>query len=214
MQSIKLPLRVNKWIYAALALLFLALVGVMAFRFLAQQGKAAPSLTTPAKAAPAPAPNPSPKPQMPPAASPRSGEPVHRALNSQTTLGDLTRMRGQRQLLEQAVKIQELQKKLEELQAPPVRREIDLPALTPPKKGGAAPAPAPVVITPAPAPSRGPVVLSVQGAAGKLSATIRMSDGRTVTVNNGAAFAGGKLSVGRRGVFVNRGGKQSSIPFE
>ena len=123
-------------------------------------------------------------------------------------------MRGQRQLLEQAVKIQELQKKLDDMNAPaPVaaRKEIDLPALTPPARGDKAPA-APLAV-PVPL-QRGPMVVSVQGADGRLSATIRTSEGRTVTVQNGAAFGGGTLVVSRRGVSVRRAGKTSQIPFE
>lgn len=207
MQSIDTSRRVRMWMYAILVLLLLALLGIAGFRFLLQ-ARPAPSLTAP-KTEPAPAP--SPKPQARPAEPKPVDPPVHRALTSQSTLGDLTRMRGQQQLLQQQVKIQELQKKLDELNAPPVRKEIDLPALTPPKKDVAA-APTPVVITSAPA--RGPVVVSVQGAAGKLSATILTSDGRTVTVSNGAPFNGGILSVSRKGVFIKRGGKQSAIPFE
>ena len=133
---------------------------------------------------------------------------VRQVYSSSSTLGDLSRYRGQKIILEQQVRIAELEQRLKEL-GERKKPEIILPDLTPPKaKGDAQPA----VTTPAP--KRGPVVVSVQGVSGALSATIRTSDGRTVNVKNGAAFGGGRLQVTRRGVFVLRGGKPASIPFE
>lgn len=141
-------------------------------------------------------------------AAPQAQVPVRQVYSSSSTLGDLSRFRGQKIILEQQVRIAELEQRLKELSE---RRkpEIILPDLTPPKPKGETQTP---VTTPAP--RRGPVVVSVQGVAGALSATIRMSDGRTVTVKNGGAFGGGRLQVTRRGVLVLRGGKTSAIPFE
>lgn len=135
--------------------------------------------------------------------------PVRQVYSSSSTLGDLSRYRGQKIILEQQVRIAELEQRLKEL-GERKKPEIILPDLMPPKqpKGDAQPA----VTTPAP--KRGPVVVSVQGVSGALSATIRTSDGRTVTVKNGAAFGGGRLQVTRRGVFILRGGKPAAIPFE
>lgn len=132
--------------------------------------------------------------------------PVRQIYNSGSTLGDLSRYRGQRMLLEQQVRIAELEQRLKDLAAPK-RPEIVLPDLLPPKT---APAPA---AAPAPKPKR-PVVVSVQGVGGLLSASIRTSEGRIVTVKNGASFAGGTLLVTRKGVSVRRNGKLSAIPFE
>lgn len=133
---------------------------------------------------------------------------VRQVYSSSSTLGDLSRFRGQKVLLEQQVKIAELEQRLKDL-SQPKKQEIILPDLTPPKPKAEEQTTA---ITPAP--KRGPVVVSVQGVAGALSATIRTADGRTVNVKNGAAFGGGRLQVTRRGVFVLRGGKPSAIPFE
>lgn len=201
--------RVN-WFPMLLLLLFAGLAGLVAWHRLSGAAPA-PALQRPARPAPA-----AHAPSRGPATPPRPAEtPVaHRALTSPSTLGELTRMRGQRQLLEQQVKIRELQKKLDDMNAPApvaVRKEIDLPALTPPARGDKAPA-APLAV-PVPL-QRGPMVVSVQGADGRLSATIRTSEGRTVTVQNGAAFGGGTLVVSRRGVSVRRAGKTSQIPFE
>ncbi len=133
---------------------------------------------------------------------------VRQVYSSSSTLGDLSRIRGQKALLEQQVRIAELEQRLKDLNQPAKKPELILPDLTPPK-GREKPAAVPDAT-----PRRGPVVVSVQGVAGALSATIRTSDGRTVTVRNGGAFGGGRLQVTRRGVFVLRGGKPSAIPFE
>lgn len=140
--------------------------------------------------------------------TPTQGGAVRQVYTSSSTLGDLSRFRGQKVLLEQQVRIAELEQRLKDL-SQPKKQEIVLPDLTPPKPKGETQA---TMTTPAP--KRGPVVMSVQGVAGALSATIRTSDGRTVTVKNGAAFGGGRLQVTRRGVFVLRGGKPSALPFE
>jgi len=152
-----------------------------------------------------------------PTIPPQLAAPVaHSALNSPSTLGELARMRGQKQILEQRVKIAELQKRLDELSAPTPKKEADaspMPVLTPARLSSLEP---PVTITPAALENAkgGPVVISVQGADGRLSATIRKHDGSTVTVSNGATFNGGILQVSRKGVSVKRNGKLTSIPFE
>lgn len=134
--------------------------------------------------------------------------PVRQVYSSSSTLGDLSRIRGQKIILEQQVRIAELEQRLKDI-GERKKPEIILPDLTPPKAKGDG---QPTVTTPAP--KRGPVVVSVQGVSGALSATIRTSDGRTVTVKNGAAFGGGRLQVTRRGVFILRGGKPAALPFE
>lgn len=133
---------------------------------------------------------------------------VHQAQNSPSTLGELSRYRGQKIILEQQVRIAELEQRLKDLSQGTKKPEIILPDLVPPKSKEK-PVAAPVA-----APRREPVVVSVQGVAGKLTATIRTSEGRTVTVKNGSAFGGGILQVTRQGVSVRRNGKLSSIPFE
>ena len=210
--------RINKWLVLCLILILVSLSGLIIYKKFFEQS-ITHALQKPAKASTLPqhppheaqtgahAPVKAPDNQM---STPMSAP--HRALNSPSTLGDLTRMRAQRQLLEQQVKIRELQKKLDELNAPPViaHKEIDLPALTPPAK----PKNSEPMAVPVPIKNHGPVVVSVQGSGGRLSATIRTSDGRMVTVNNGASFGGGILSVSRQGVGVRRNGKLNNIPFE
>lgn len=158
----------------------------------------------------------------PPASTPEPKETSHVKRGGpqgipQPTLGDLSRMRSQRQLMEQELKIVELQHRIEELTRPaapvvlatPRRDGIDLPELTPPKSGS------PVSIDSGKSRRRGPVVVSVQGSGGKLSATIRNTDGTTVTVHNGASYNGGILRVSRSGVeVVRRDGRKNRIPFE
>lgn len=143
----------------------------------------------------------------------QTGERVQAALNdSGTRLGDLARMRGQKHLLEQEVKIAELQRQLREAQtiAPvvPQPQEIVLPPLDPPKKEKAEDEKEDKPKRP----SR-PVVISVQGVGNRLSATIRTSSGETVTVRHGQRFGGGVLSVTRRSVTIRSGSTSRDIPF-
>lgn len=133
---------------------------------------------------------------------------LQQAQNSPSTLGELSRYRGQKVILEQQVRIAELEQRLKDLNQPARKPEIILPDLTPPKSKEK-PIAAPVA-----APRREAVVVSVQGVAGNLTATIRTSEGRIVTVKNGAAFGGGILQVTRKGVSIRRNGKLSAIPFE
>lgn len=144
----------------------------------------------------------------------QTGERVQAALNdSGTRLGDLARMRGQKHLLEQEVKIAELQRQLREAQtiAPvvPQPQEIILPPLDPPKKEKDEKDDKPK----RPAGPAGPVVISVQGVGNRLSATIRTSSGETVTVRHGQRFGGGVLSVTRRSVTIRSGSTSRAIPF-
>ncbi|WP_296303808.1 type IV pilus biogenesis protein PilP [uncultured Desulfovibrio sp.] len=154
---------------------------------------------------------------------PRAGQPTEKSqpgdqvkarLNSDATVGDLARMRGQKQLLQQQVKIAELEAELKKarnsiLAAPvvPQPQEIILPPLDPPKKEKAEEK------EDKPKRSTGPVVVSVQGVGNKLSATIRTSSGETVTVRHGQRFGDGILSVTRRSVMVRTGSTSRTIPF-
>ena len=137
----------------------------------------------------------------------KAGEQVRVALNnSETRLGDLARMRGQKHLLEQQVKIAELEQKLKEARNPVIpvvapAPEIVLPPLEPPAEKK-------------PKPSSGPVVLSVQGVAGKLSATIRTSTGEVVTVEHGRRVGGGVLCVTRDSVLIRTGASTRAVPFK
>lgn len=163
-------------------------------------GKSTPPALKPAPAAP-PA-----RPAMP-VERDKAGEQVRVALNnSETRLGDLARMRGQKHLLEQQVKIAELEQKLKEARNPVIpvvapAPEIVLPPLEPPAEKK-------------PKPSSGPVVLSVQGVAGKLSATIRTSGGEVVTVEHGRRFGGGVLCVTRDSVLIRTGASTRAVPFK
>lgn len=142
------------------------------------------------------------------------GDQVKARLNSDATVGDLARMRGQKQLLQQQVKIAELEAELKKARNPilaapvvPQPQEIILPPLDPPKKEKAEEK------EDKPKRSTGPVVVSVQGVGNKLSATIRTSSGETVTVRHGQRFGGGILSVTRRSVMVRTGSTSRTIPF-
>lgn len=154
---------------------------------------------------------------------PRAGQPTEKSqpgdqvkarLNSDATVGDLARMRGQKQLLQQQVKIAELEAELKKARNPilaapvvPQPQEIILPPLDPPKKEKAEEK------EDKPRRPAGPVVVSVQGVGNRLSATIRTSSGETVTVRHGQRFGGGILSVTRRSVMVRTGSTSRTIPF-
>lgn len=138
----------------------------------------------------------------------RPASPVRQVYNSASTLGDLSRYRGQKILLEQQVRIAELEQRLKEISQP--KSQIILPDLTPPKSPKKEDTPLPALT----APKRGPVVVSVQGIGKELSATLRNSEGKLVTIKNGAAYAGGMLQVTLKSVAVRRAGKVSPIPFE
>lgn len=142
------------------------------------------------------------------------GDQVKARLNSDATVGDLARMRGQKQLLQQQVKIAELEAELKKARNPvlaapvvPQPQEIVLPPLDPPKKEKAEEK------EDKPKRPAGPVVISVQGVGNNISATIRTSSGETVTVRHGQRFGGGILSVTRRSVMVRTGSTSRTIPF-
>ncbi len=213
------PQRSRKKFFIIMLALFLLVGGTSAYWYLQQTMQlplpgftASKPSTTPAPVRPKPAPQPS-KPVQP---VPQDTGIAHKTLNSPSTLGELARMRGQKQILEQRVKIAELQNRLDELSNPAPKKEPEvtpIPVLTPAKLSSLEP---PVTVTPAALENTkgGPMVVSVQGADGMLSATIRKKDGSTVTINNGASFNGGILHVSRKGVSVKRNGKLSPIPFE
>lgn len=124
---------------------------------------------------------------------------------SDSTLGDLTRLRGLKRVLQQEAEIADLRKRLAEAQQPVVatpmpQPTIKLPPLDEEKKK--------------PGRRSGPSVISVRGVGDRLSADIRTSDGRIVTVKHGERFNGGTLVVSRKGVSVRKSGDLTRIPFE
>lgn len=131
---------------------------------------------------------------------------------SDTTLGDLSRLRGVKRVLQQEAEIADLRRRLAEAQQPIVATPVPQPQ----------PAPQATIKLPPlddaekekPRRRSGPSVVSVQGVDGRLSADIRTSDGRVVTVKNGERFNGGVLVVSRKGVSVRKSGALTRIPFE
>lgn len=129
------------------------------------------------------------------------------------SLGRLTELKAQEEILQYEVRIEKLKKEKAEISrsASPTPT-ISLPALTPPPPATVRPAPP----SPAPESARrsGLTVLSVQGVGGKLSATIRTGSGQ-VTVQKGSRLGDGVVTdISRRGVSVRRNGKISTLPFE
>lgn len=206
MQDIKKK-RLLVWV--GLGLASIIVLGTVAWQTLSPS----PAPVIPSKTTPKQIPQTQVKPPKLPKQEP-TGEtglsPITQDLNSPSTLGELTRKRGQEQLLKQEVRIRELEKRLQDL-SQPARQELVLPSLTPPP---AASKNSPTPVSAAPAPSRRLAVVSVQGIEGRLSATLRMADGRTVTISNGSLFNGGRLHVTLKGVTVHKSGKSSTIPFE
>ena len=137
-----------------------------------------------------------------PAVAPAPSAPVA----SDTTLGDLTRLRGLKRVLQQEAEIADLRKRLAEAQQPVVATPIPQPTIKLP----------PLDDPDVKKPKRrsGPSVVSVQGVDDHLSADIRTSDGRVIAVKNGERFNGGTLVVSRKGVSVRRNGDLTRIPFE
>lgn len=131
---------------------------------------------------------------------------------SDTTLGDLTRLRGVKRVLQQEAEIADLRRRLAEAQQPIVATPVPQPQ----------PAPQTTIKLPPldevekekPKRRSGPSVVSVQGIGEKLAATIRNADGRVVTVKDGERYNGGILAVSRKGVSVRKGGELVRIPFE
>lgn len=123
---------------------------------------------------------------------------------SDTTLGDLTRLRGIKRVLQQEAEIADLRKRLAESQQPVVATPITPPIKLPPLDEA----------KPKKTRRSGPSVVSVQGVDGRLSADIRTADGRVVTVKSGERFNGGVLVVSRKSVSVRKNGDLTRIPFE
>lgn len=144
-------------------------------------------------------------------------KPEPRYYNSTGNLGTLSQQRGQRLLLEQSVKIAELQKRLEELKEPP---EMKLAPMQPLQLPQVAPPPPAPQASPAPelpdlgVPENRPSVVSIQGSGGRLSATFRTSQGKYVTVKHGGTYNGGIVFVSKTGVQLRKDGKIQNIPFE
>ena len=123
---------------------------------------------------------------------------------SDTTLGDLTRLRGIKRVLQQEAEIADLRKRLAEAQQPVVATPITPPIKLPPLDEA----------KPKKTRRSGPSVVSVQGVDGRLSADIRTADGRIVTLKSGERFNGGVLVVSRKNVSVRKNGDLTRIPFE
>lgn len=123
-------------------------------------------------------------------------------------LGRITALRAEEEELMLEAKIAKLRKEKEEARqktapVPP----LSLPALTPPSAPNARPAPT--------TPRGGPVVVSVQGAGGQISATIRTGSGQPVIVRKGSRLGDAVVqNVSRQGVSIMHGGKVSILPFE
>ena len=196
-------------VWGGLGLASIIVLGAVAWQTLSSS----PAPVIPSKTTPKQIPQAQVKPPKLPTQTPK-GEtglaPIAQDLNSPSTLGELTRKRGHERLLKQEVRIRELEKRLQDL-SQPSKQELVLPSLTPPP---AAPKSSSTPGSAASAPSRRLAVVSVQGIEGRLSATLRMADGHTVTINNGSLFNGGRLHVTRKGVTIHKSGKSSTIPFE
>jgi type IV pilus biogenesis protein PilP len=147
-------------------------------------------------------------PAAPPAAS---SPPVPREIRTGTfSFGDFVELRGKIEEARLDVQLFELRRKMEKPppvvapQPAPARPDFVLPALP-----SLAPAPKPM-----PKPAMPEAVVGVQGVDGDLSAVIRTSAGRHVTVKPGDRFGGGVVSaVSRSGVVVRRGNTSSTITF-
>ncbi|MCD7984330.1 MAG: type IV pilus biogenesis protein PilP [Desulfovibrio sp.] len=124
-------------------------------------------------------------------------------------LGRITELRAQEEELTLEAKIAKLKKEKEEASRSPSVPTLSLPSLTPP----ASPSPAPAA-APRPAGSGGLRVISVQGVAGRLSATVRTGSGQTI-VRKGSRLGDSVVTeISRQGVTIRRGGKTSTLPFE
>lgn len=133
---------------------------------------------------------------------------------SDTTLGDLSRLRGVKRVLQQEAEIADLRRRLAEAQQPIVATPVPQPAPQAVPQATIKLPPLDEVEKEKPKRRSGPSVVSVQGVDGRLSADIRTSDGRIVTVKSGERFNGGVLVVSRKGVSVRKNGNLTRIPFE
>lgn len=124
-------------------------------------------------------------------------------------LGRITELRALEEELTLEAKIAKLKKEKEEASRSPSVPMLSLPSLTPP----ASPSPAPAVER-RPAGSGGLLVISVQGVAGRLSATVRTGSGQVV-VHKGSRLGEAVVTdISRQAVTIRRGGKTSALPFE
>lgn len=124
-------------------------------------------------------------------------------------LGRITELRALEEELTLEAKIAKLKKEKEEASRSPSVPMLSLPSLTPP----ASPSPAPAVER-RPAGSGGLLVISVQGVAGRLSATVRTGSGQVV-VHKGSRLGEAVVTdISRQAVTIRRGGKTSTLPFE
>ena len=133
---------------------------------------------------------------------------------SDTTLGDLSRLRGVKRVLQQEAEIADLRRRRAEAQQPIVATPVPQPAPQAVPQATIKLPPLDDAEKEKPKRRSGPSVVSVQGVDGRLSADIRTSDGRIVTVKNGERFNGGVLVVSRKGVSVRKSGALTRIPFE
>ena len=132
---------------------------------------------------------------------------------SDTTLGDLTRLRGVKRVLQQEAEIAALRRRVAAAQQPVVATPV--PQVQPAPQATIKLPPLDDAEKEKPKKRRsGPSVVSVQGVGERLAANIRGSDGRVITVKNGERFNGGVLVVSRKGVSVRKNGELVRIPFE
>lgn len=152
-------------------------------------------------------------PTAPPAASPTPEKAP--LVPSAETLGDLTALRGEVEKLKLEVQKEELLAKKKSIRepapvqaAPLVPPPLSLPELVPPAQAPTMPA----VL--ARKRSSGPVVISVQGVDGDVSALVRTGS-RTVTLHRGDRFGGGVVTdITRKAVVIRRGAETAVLPFE
>lgn len=124
-------------------------------------------------------------------------------------LGRITELRALEEELTLEAKIAKLKREREEASRSPSVPTLSLPSLTPPASPSHAPAAAP-----RPSGSGGLRVISVQGVAGRLSATVRTGSGQTI-VRKGSRLGDSVVTeISRQGVTIRRGGKTSTLPFE
>lgn len=121
-------------------------------------------------------------------------------------LGRITELRALEEELTLEAKIAKLQKEKEEASRSPSVPTLSLPSLTPP----ASPAPSPA----APRRTSSLLVISVQGVAGRLSATVRTGL-EQVVVRKGSRLGDAVVTdISRKAVTIRRGDKISALPFE
>lgn len=121
-------------------------------------------------------------------------------------LGRITELRALEEELTLEAKIAKLQKEKEEATRSPTVPTLSLPSLTPPAS------PAPSAATARRTSSL--LVISVQGVAGRLSATVRTGS-EQVVVRKGSRLGDAVVTdISRKAVTIRRGDKTSLLPFE